>query len=99
MGRRNTYRKTAVCVCERERERKRHIQGLECSARHVRRENVGQVGMLRAALKTTGKNAVWEESSATASGVLTNEFDFGSHEWSCSPQTLAMTGRKVVASR
>ena len=42
--------------------------------------------LVRAIVKITVKNAVCEESLATAYGVLDCEFGFGSHEWSC-PKT------------
>ena len=40
--------------------------------------------LVRAKVKITVKNAVYEESSATAYGVIDWEFGFHSHKWSCS---------------
>ena len=40
--------------------------------------------LVRVKVKITVKNAVCEESSATANGAFDCEFVFGSDEWSCS---------------
>ncbi len=46
--------------------------------------------------KFTGKNAVCEESSATAYGVFDCEFYYDSHDWSCSKRAK-ITGRNGEA--
>ena len=43
--------------------------------------------LVRVKTKITVKNAVCEESSATAYGDFDCEFDFDSHEWSCAHGT------------
>ena len=40
--------------------------------------------LVRAKVKITVKNTVCEESSVSAYGVFDWQFDFASHEWSCS---------------
>ncbi len=41
--------------------------------------------LVRVKANISVKHAVCEESSVTAYGVFDRDFDFGSHEWSCSP--------------
>ena len=53
----------------------------EGSSYHAR---VRAAPLVRVKVKITVKNAVCEESSATAYGVFDREFGFRSHEWSCS---------------
>ena len=48
-------------------------------------------------MKIIVKNAVCEESSATAYGVFDCEFDFDSHEWSCSNSYNFCPGPQVNA--
>ncbi len=52
--------------------------------------------LVRGKAKTTVKNAVCEESSVSAYGVFDCQFDFDSHERSCS-HTPIFTERQVLA--